>query len=270
MTNENIIKQLKRLIPSLQYADDVNAVKGAIQALSQEPKLTGICNECLKKNGCEMYSQLIKSSEKYTVESCEKYISKPCVLDRRVDENTVVFRTIDGEEVEYVRKEPCDDTVSIRKDVLKCRVGNIVAYNVEWLKKHWQMEMDIVCGVKPCDDAISRQAVFDAISRIGLCKCSTNEVQAVDECLKAVEAALPVTQKSGKWIPVSEGLPEDRRAVLVTAYWHETYQVMMASYYGDGLWWCVPFNNCGEHMQRLKPKAWMPLPKPYEPQESEE
>jgi hypothetical protein len=38
---------------------------------------------------------------------------------------------------------------------------------------------------------------------------------------------------------------------------------MMASYFGDGLWWCVPFNNCGEHMQRLKPKAWMPLPEPY-------
>ena len=44
----------------------------------QEPKLTGICNECLKKNGCEMYSQLIKSDEKYTVESCEKYIAEPC------------------------------------------------------------------------------------------------------------------------------------------------------------------------------------------------
>ena len=73
-----------------------------------------------------------------------------------------------------------------------------------------------------------------------------------------------------KWIPVSERLPEDRREVLVTAYWHETYQVMMASYFDDDLWWCVPFNNCGEHMQRLKPKAWMPLPKPYKPQESEE
>lgn len=38
MTNENMIKQLKRLIPSLKYADDVNAVKGAIKALSQGPR----------------------------------------------------------------------------------------------------------------------------------------------------------------------------------------------------------------------------------------
>lgn len=66
-----------------------------------------------------------------------------------------------------------------------------------------------------------------------------------------------------RWIPCDERLPEDRRTVLVTAYWHETYQVMEASYYGDGLWWCVPFNNCGEHMQRLKPIAWMPLPESY-------
>ena len=71
--------------------------------------------------------------------------------------------------------------------------------------------------------------------------------------------------KGHRWIPVSERLPEDRRTVLVTAYWHETYQVMEASYYGDGLWWCVPFNNCGEHMQKLKPIAWMPLPEPYVP-----
>lgn len=72
-----------------------------------------------------------------------------------------------------------------------------------------------------------------------------------------------ICKKADDWVPVSERLPEDRRAVLVTAYWHETYQVMMASYYGDGLWWCVPFNNCGEHMQRLEPKAWMPLPELY-------
>ena len=80
--------------------------------------------------------------------------------------------------------------------------------------------------------------------------------EIVDEAIKNIEI-------KPKWIPVSERLPEDRREVLVTAYWHETYQVMMASYFGDGLWWCVPFNNCGEHMQRIKPKAWMPLPEPY-------
>ena len=60
-------------------------------------------------------------------------------------------------------QEQCADTVSIRKDILKCRVGNIVAYNVEWLKKHWQMEMDIVCGVKPCTDAVSRAELLKAI-----------------------------------------------------------------------------------------------------------
>lgn len=70
-------------------------------------------------------------------------------------------------------------------------------------------------------------------------------------------------RKQQSWISVEDRLPKDRRTVLVTAYWHETYQVMEASYYGDGLWWCVPFNNCGEHMQKLKPIAWMPLPSSY-------
>lgn len=65
------------------------------------------------------------------------------------------------------------------------------------------------------------------------------------------------------WIPVTEKLPEDRREVFVTAYWHETYQVMIGTYFGDGLWWCAPFNNCGEHLQKLNPIAWMPLPKPF-------
>ena len=92
-------------------------------------------------------------------------------------------------------------------------------------------------------------------------------IQSLMGHIEALEKTIKALKQEPKWIPVSERLPEDRRTVLVTAYWHETYQVMEASYYGDGLWWCVPFNNCGEHMQQLKPKAWMPLPKPYEPQE---
>ena len=55
-------------------------------------------------------------------------------------------------------QEPCDDEyIKVPKKALKYRTAGMVAYNVEWLKKNWQMEMDIVCGVKPCDDAISRK-----------------------------------------------------------------------------------------------------------------
>lgn len=106
---------------------------------------------------------------------------------------------------EYREQEPCDDTVSIRKDILKCRVGKIVAYNVEWLKKHWQMEMDIVCGVKPCEDAISREDAIkaeceacDICGNMRYTKCQyfmqgCNEVK----CLRDLPS---VTHKSGKWI----------------------------------------------------------------------
>jgi len=69
-------------------------------------------------------------------------------IEYGTDGNAYKLWMSNGKEFE---QEPCDDTVSIRKDVLKCRVGKLVVYNVEWLKKHWQMERDIVCGVKPCD-----------------------------------------------------------------------------------------------------------------------
>lgn len=111
---------------------------------------------------------------------------------------------------------------------------------------------------EPCEDAISRNAMLDYQKYLHG-KMSNEENYKLWEFIKDSPSVTP-TQK---WIPCSERLPEDRREVLVTAYWHEAYQVMMASYFGDGLWWCVPFNNSGEHTQRLKPKAWMPLPKPY-------
>ena len=106
--------------------------------------------------------------------------------------------------IQALPQEPCTDTVSIRKDILKCRVGNIVAYNVEWLKKHWQMEMDIVCGVKPCEDAISREAVYSILKEYHI---DEEEIEsAMDDCqnltvngIASDVSLLPsVTQKSGK------------------------------------------------------------------------
>ncbi len=90
-----------------------------------------------------------------------------------------------------------------------------------------------------------------------------------NELIKLLGLARP----QDEWIPVSERLPKDRNLVLVTAYWHETYQVMQASYFGEGEkngWWCVPWNNCGEHMRNdLHVIAWHELPKPYKEDSTE-
>lgn len=75
-------------------------------------------------------------------------------------------------------------------------------------------------------------------------------------------------READRWILVSERLPEDRKKVRVTAYWHERFQVMDASYYGDGVWWCVPFNNYGKHMRNdLRVIAWKPDDEPYKESE---
>ena len=49
---------------------------------------------------------------------------------------------------------------------------------------------------QPCEEVISRQAVLDDISRVGLFKSDTKEVQAIAECLRAVEALPSVTLQS--------------------------------------------------------------------------
>ena len=86
--------------------------------------------------------------------------------------------------IKALSQEPCKDTDSIRKNVLKYRTGNFVAYNGEWLKKHWQMEMDIVCGVKPCTDAVSREAVLDIVN---------NPLNIrLDEIIKKLPSVTPV------------------------------------------------------------------------------
>lgn len=64
------------------------------------------------------------------------------------------------------------------------------------------------------EDCVSRQAGLDAISRIGLFKSDTKEVQVVAECLRAVEVLPPAIpkQKTGKWIhhSIVEGFKYER------------------------------------------------------------
>ena len=117
------------------------------------------------------------------------------------------------------------------------------------------------------------QVEFDEYYKgLGKAKVITDNASTVTPKLPTeVKKALEVLKamKQGRWIPVSEKLPENRNLVLVTAYWHDTYQVMQASYFGEGEkngWWCVPWNNCGEHMRNdLHVIAWQELPDPYKP-----
>ena len=86
-----------------------------------------------------------------------------------------------------------------------------ILLNAAWLgtnegREKIESAVEFLCG-EPCDDAISRQAVLDAIGRVGMCKCSTNEIEAVSECTRAVKALPPVTAepKTGHWIKRPHG-----------------------------------------------------------------
>ena len=96
--------------------------------------------------------------------------------------------------VSVSEKEPNEITeeVTLRffKNSLKVRWHDFVIYNVEWLKKNWQMEMDIVCGVEPCNDAVSREAVKEIINDIRDC-ISVEGYCAIIERLKKLPSVNP-------------------------------------------------------------------------------
>ena len=95
----------------------------------------------------------------------------------------------------YEDKEPCEEFINVPRKALKFRTTNFVGYNVEWLKKHWQMEMDIVCGVKPCEDAISREAGLNTINAMRVA-CDTNDIaDYYILLLEAFKQLPPVTPK---------------------------------------------------------------------------
>ena len=138
-------------------------------------------------------------------------------------------------------------------------------YIEEWLdtNKDIRNALDMAIktlGCEPCEDVISRETASDAIFNIGMCTCSTKEVEVASECLRAVEAlplVTPLYDNSG-WIPVSEKPKEAGSYMTTLDYGEYGLSAGQRYYHGDDYGWsdvCVI--------------AWMPLPEPYKPQESE-
>lgn len=130
---------------------------------------------------------------------------------------------------------------------------------------------------EPCDDAVIRKAVLKRIAQF-----STEEGSSVVcQPLYSDVNNMPSVTPSRQWIPVSERLPNKSQWVLVT---NEDYQepIEIMCYQGirtglhkvgNGEWeqYEYPSWTSGHgDIQSYHPKAWQPLPKPYEPEESEE
>jgi hypothetical protein len=75
--------------------------------------------------------------------------------------------------------------------------------------------------------------------------------------------ALSNSEKPDKWIPVSEKLPEKNVEVLATTEWGA---VTIAEMYSANDWFIHEGTTNAEADEIV---AWMPLPKPFKPQESE-
>ena len=92
--------------------------------------------------------------------------------------------------------------------------------------------------------------------------------QPISDLYYAIDAGIEALEQT-QWIPVSERLPEANEYIVDVARYYlvqnEYGDILVARYRGE--YW--------EQIYQLKPiddeiVAWMPLPKPYEPQKRSE
>lgn len=89
----------------------------------------------------------------------------------------------------------------------------------------------------------------------------------------ALDAAIKALEQEPRWTPISEGMPKVTGYYLIQYSREICADEMAVAFYDveekesdpDYEWEFKP--NCGEYKEVI---AWMPLPKAYNPQESEE
>ena len=93
-------------------------------------------------------------------------------------------------------------------------------------------------------------------------------INCQEKWLEALDVAIKALEQEPRWIPVSERLPEDKTYVLTTIKVPNRVAHARSGWYGGGYF----HNDNGDTWKAtdIEVKAWMPLPKPYVPQESED
>ena len=106
-------------------------------------------------------------------------------------------------------------------------------------------------------DLIKRQDAIDAIEKLDI-----PEDMCVFEILSHIELAIGTLPPAQQWIPVSERLPEESKAVL--AYCPKYNNVWAVTFY-NGCWhlWHPFRNDKYDEIVYGKLIAWMPLPEPW-------
>lgn len=133
-----------------------------------------------------------------------------------------------------------------------------------------------MCEEEQSGDLISRDELLKAIDtwdKFG-CDADTKLVPYqdhyipyihYDDVIKCIKGMPSVNPQEPKWIPVSERLPEDGQNVLFCDIDND----IMVGYHVKGRP-DTHFSQDGTYEDMKNVRAWMPLPKPYEPQESED
>lgn len=152
---------------------------------------------------------------------------------------------------------------------------------------HREREQAYMLGYEDASKRFRQEPCEDAVSRIlkRMWNCRGKHTTNIDKVAmkQIIRDELSVTQKSGKWIPVSERLPEDGTYLVTVNRITSLPKVEIDSfakdlYKVDEFDFCDKKGKCGwynydseyGYWEDEKVIAWMPLPKPFEPQESEE
>lgn len=117
---------------------------------------------------------------------------------------------------------------------------------------------------------MTREEAIKIIRKMLACTDLTVRANLNADMVSACNLAIKALEQEPKteWIPVSEKLPENKTYVLVTISIPGRQPHARSGWYQDGFF----YNDNGDCWRAtdIEVKAWMPLPKPYEPQESEE